>query len=230
MQIGELDEILNLPKATLLNPANWTQRDSDILGHLLQVQSQIQQSRWNKSPIKFTIQGPVLLDHAFPEFEDFVFVAVYFRQLISARDSLLKDAVDRYCRFTGCRIRSQMVRNELESFNKILAMDTFMIPGFTARELFDAFLYGASLMHKVPADNDATRLRFLEICDNLPRHKVLYSLNTTLKDLKNHIGSISAVIYRDFGYWLHNHNLPRPHIRLHENLFAISSSGPIDPA
>src|SRR5208282_2733798 len=84
--LGEPDSILRLPKAALRDPGKWTQLDSDVLAHLIQVQSQIQESRWSKSKIHFTTQGGQLLDHSFPEFEDFVFVAVYLRQLIAKRD------------------------------------------------------------------------------------------------------------------------------------------------
>lgn len=104
--LGEPDGILKLPKAALRNQANWRQRDSDILAHLIQVQRQIHHSRWNKSDIRFEIQGDQLRDYAFPEFEHFVFDAVYFRQFIADNDRLLKDAVTRYCRFVDCNIRS----------------------------------------------------------------------------------------------------------------------------
>jgi hypothetical protein len=100
--LGDPSGILRLPKAALRCAANWTQLDSDILAHLIQVQRQVQESRWNKVDIRYTTQGGQLLNHSFPEFEDFVFAAVYLRQLIAKKNSLLKDAVDRYCQFVDC--------------------------------------------------------------------------------------------------------------------------------
>src|SRR4029450_1658438 len=112
--LGEPRGILRLPKAALRHRSDWTQRDSDILAHLIQVQSQIQHSRWNKSDIRFKVQGDEILDHSYPEFQDFVFAAVYFRQLIADDDRLLKDAVTRYRRFVDCPIRSDWVRHTLK--------------------------------------------------------------------------------------------------------------------
>ena len=223
--LGERDGILRLPKAALRNRGDWTQVDSDILAHLIQVQSQIQQSRWNKSDIRFTVQGDRLLDHSFPEFQDFVFAAVYFRQLIAKKDSLLKDAVTRYCRFVDCPIRSAWVQHELASFEKALVSDAFMMRGCTVRELFDAFMYGASLMHKMPPVGDRKRQRFLEIYDMQPRHKLLYSLNGSLRLLMNHVGNVTIVIYRDFSHWLHDYSLPLPDTRWHGQLFDINATG-----
>jgi hypothetical protein len=45
-------------------------------------------------------------DHSFPEFEEFVFSAVYLRQLIAKKDNLLVYAVGRHCRLVDCQIRS----------------------------------------------------------------------------------------------------------------------------
>src|SRR5262249_39529527 len=137
---GEPNSILRLPKAALCNPTDWAQSDSDILAHLVQVQSQIQQSRWYKADVRCVIKGAPLVDHSFPAFEDFVFAAVYLRQLIAKKDGLLKDAVTRYCRFVDCDIRSAWVKYELAAFDRALDGKAFMLPAYTVRELFDAFM------------------------------------------------------------------------------------------
>jgi hypothetical protein len=218
---GEPSGIMQLPKAAMRNPGSWTQLDSDILAHLIQVQKQIQQSRWNKANVRFTAQGGELLDHSFPEFEDFVFAAVYLRQLIAKKDSLLKDAVNRYCRFVDCQIRPAWVRHELATFNGALEGPVFMLPGYTVRELFDAFMYGAGLMHKIPDVGDPKRKHFLDIYDKQPRYKLLYALNISLKTLMNYVGGVTVVIYRDYAHWLDDYKLPPPDTRWHDRLFEI---------
>ncbi len=222
--LGEPNGILRLPKAALRNVGDWTQLDSDILAHLIQVQSQIQHSRWNKSNVRFKVQGNQLLDHSFPEFEDFVFAAVYLRQLIARKDSLLKDAVTRYCRFVDCQIRPTWVQHELAAFNGALDGDAFMLPGYTVRELFDAFMYGAALLHKTPGVGDLKRQRFLDIYDKQPRHTLLYALHMSLKTLMNHVGGVTVVIYRDYSHWLHDYELPPPDTRWHNKLFEINAT------
>jgi hypothetical protein len=218
---GEPNGILRMPKAHLRSPSDWTQLDSDIFAHLIQVQSQIRHSRWNKSEVSFTVQGGKLLDYSFPPFEDFVFAAVYFRQLIAQKDSLLEDAVTRYCRFVDCQVRSTWVQHELASFNDALASDLLMVPGYTMRELFDAFIYGAGLMHKIPRVVDRKRQNFLDIYDKQPRHMLLGALNMSLKTLMNYVGKVTVVIRRDYSHWLHDYGLPRPDTRWHNKLFEI---------
>jgi len=219
--LGESDSILRLPKAALRNVADWTQLDSDILAHLIQVQSQIQQSNWNKSEIRFESQAGELLDHSFPQLEEFVFAAVYVRQLIADKDRLLEDAVTRFCKFADCPIRPRWLAHELNSFKNVVSGNAFMVPGYTAREVFDAFMYGAGLLHKIPRVEDPKRQRFLELYDKQPRHKLLYSLNMSMKLMMNHVGAVSVVIYRDFSNWLHDYNLPLPDTRWHSQLFTI---------
>ncbi len=221
---GDPNSVLRLPKAALRDPAAWTQLDSDILAHLIQVQKQIQQSRWNKSDIRFKAQGSQLLNHSFPEFEDFVFAAVYLRQLIAKKDSLLKDAITRYCRFADCQIRPAWVQHELTAFMGALDGPAFMLPDYTIRELFDAFMYGAGLLHKIPAVDDTKRKHFLDIFDKQPRHTLLYALHMSLKTLMNHVGGAAAVIYRDYSHWLHDYKLPLPETRWHDTMFEISGT------
>jgi hypothetical protein len=82
---GDAKSILQLGSAAMKNPSKWSQMDSDIVAHFIQVHGQIVNSKWNKSKITFTHQGDKLLDSQFPAFEDFVYVAVYFRQFTEKR-------------------------------------------------------------------------------------------------------------------------------------------------
>jgi hypothetical protein len=224
--LGDPNSILRLPKAALRNLSNWSQMDSDILAHLLQVQSQIQNSRWNKAKISYTVQAGQLLNHSFPDFEDFVYAAVYVRQLIARKDGLLSDAVARYRKFADCHIRSIWVQHELTAFNKALDGTTLMLPKYRVRELFDAFMYGAGLLHKMPQVSDQKRKLFLQIYDKEPRHKVLFTLNTSLKTLMNYVGNVTIVIYRDYSNWLYDYKLPLPDTRWHNKLFEVQKKAP----
>lgn len=96
-----------------------------------------------------------------------------------------------------------------------------MMQEYIVRDLFDSFMYGAALLHKIPKENDPKRKLFLEIYDKQPRHKVLYALNKSMKSLMNHVGNVVVVIYRDYSHWLHDYKLPLPDTRWHSNLFEI---------
>ncbi|MCH7688279.1 MAG: hypothetical protein IH899_16615 [Planctomycetes bacterium] len=163
-----------------------------------------------------------------PQFEEFVFAAVYFRQLFMTRnDYLLTDAADRYCGHVDCPIRQSWIAKEIESFNGILDSPTFPfnINDYTLRQIFDAFMYGAGLMHKIPDVNDATLRRFLDICDNFPRARLLYAMNMQLMVLMNHVGNVATIIHQDFAHWQSEYSLPLPDIRWHDGLFTARIDG-----
>ena len=83
-----------------------------------------------------------------PEFEDFVFAAVYLRNLIAPKDSLLKKAVNVYCKHADSDIRKTWIQFELSAFEKQLNSNAmFLEEDVPVKKLFNVFLYGASLLH-----------------------------------------------------------------------------------
>lgn len=223
--MGDVRSILQRGPAFMKNQSKWAQSDSDIIAHFLQVYAQIARSRWNRAKVSFTTQAAKLTESDFPEFEDFVYAAVYFRQLILPRDDLFNDAINRYVGFLDCPARLAWIEAERHAFKASLNGKSFpMLAAYTVRELFDAFMYGARLMHASPDPKKPNGDHFLRICDNEPRHEVLYALNISLKLLLNHVGKAAAVIHQDFGTWLTKHNLPRPNVRWHDRLFEIVDS------
>ena len=158
IRLGDPTGLLRRGPAELEDVSQWTKRDSDVLAHYLQVSGQIQRSKWYAAKKQFTVQGGKTLDSSMPLFEEFVFAAVYFRQLfMTSKDFLLQDAVDRYCRHVVCPVRKHWVKHEAASFNRLLDSPTFPFPikNYTYRQIFYAFMYGAGLMHKIPEDDDS---------------------------------------------------------------------------
>jgi hypothetical protein len=77
----------------LQDRGDWTQVDSDVPAHFIQVNRQIRGSRWYAVKNRFKMQGDQLLEAECPDLEQFVFAAVYFRQLFAKGDQLLRAAV-----------------------------------------------------------------------------------------------------------------------------------------
>lgn len=219
---GEVNSVLRLPPSGMRDASRWTQIDSDILAHFIQVHQQIAKSRWSHSELTMLGDGRTVSSVCLPKFEDFVFAAVYFRQLTMQKDDLLNAAVDRFCEFTDCESRRAWIREEQKEFNLHLDSVSVMHPDHTLRELFDAFMYGASLMHKPPKLTSAHRAKFLEIYDGDDRNKMLFAFNGSLRTLLNPIGNAAILIYREFSHWIPNHSLPLPDIRWHDRMFATT--------
>ncbi len=228
--LGDPSGILAIPPASMNNPAHWTQAESDVLAHFLQVSQQIRCSRWYAAENSFKVQGDQLVYAKCPDLEQFVFVAVYFRQLFAKRDQLLKAAVECYCMFVDCPIRASWVRNEELCFFDALEGTALPLVGHTAREVFEAVLYGAGLLHRFPEDNDDKRKRFLELHDNEKPYQVLFALTASLSTLFNYVSRVAMVIYRDFAHWLHTYGLPPPNVRWHDRLFNPFRVSPSPPA
>jgi hypothetical protein len=85
-----------------------------------------------------------------------------------------------------------------------------MLTDYTVREIFDAFAYGAGIIHTFPRPENRNRPNFLDIYDNKPREEVLFALHMSLHQLLNPVGGVAIVIYQDFGRWIEQHKLPRP--------------------
>jgi hypothetical protein len=219
--LGDPRGILQLPPAGMKDPSSWTLTDSDTVAHLIQVHAQIRSSRWYASDIKFTTQGGQLLEGSFPDLEQFVFAAVYFRQLFAEKDQLLREAVERYCKFVDCQIRPFWVKTELAGFEGAIDGSAWPLAGYTMRELFEAYLYGAGLFHGFPGPNSEKRRRFLHLYDKEPPYKVLYALHGSLRTLLNYVGNIAVVIRRDFSHWQSEYSLSLPDVRWHDRLFNL---------
>jgi len=217
--LGDPRGILALAPAGLKNRANWTQADSDVLAHFIQVNQQIRGSRWHATKNTFKIQGDQLLEAECPDLEQFVFAAAYFRQLFAKRDQLIKAAVDCYCKFVDCPIRPSWVRHEEQCFFGALDGTAWPLTGYTVREVFEAFLYGAGLLHRLPGENDDKRKRFLQLHDTEKPHRVLFALNGSLSTLGSSVSKLAVVIYRDYAHWQHTYGLPLPDVRWHDRLF-----------
>ncbi len=222
---GDPNGLLALGPAELQDASRWQKRDSDILAHYLQVDAQLRRSKWYTSDKRVTTQGPKTLEVSMPDLEQFVFAAVYFRQFTLRKDGLLQDAVDRYCTHVACGIRSGWVRNEADAFTAQLDAPPLplQVKNLTLLQLFDAFIYGAYLMHSISSVTEENRKRFLEIYDNQPLAPTLLALNVGMEMAMNHVSNIAVVIYQDFAHWQSAYSLPLPDVRWHDRVFDVQT-------
>ena len=200
---------------------DWQQRDSDQFAHFVQVNKQISDSRWNSSKVSFTKSGDKFTGGEFPDIESFVYVSVYFRQLFHRRrtDQLFNKVCDRYIHFSADVGKAAWVAEEKKRFNSALENPFFMLQGYSVEQLIEAFIYGASILHGIPADQCESKKHFHELVADHARERVLFSLHGSLKMLQNHVSAVAAVVYQDFGNWLNTHNLPLPDVIWHFSLF-----------
>jgi hypothetical protein len=199
-----------------------TQDDSDVLAHFVQVVKQIATSSWLKQ--KCQLGGQRGDDAVFPSLESFVFAAVYIRQLMAKRDSLLKDACETYCRCTSSSVKAMWVNAERDGAMKHWKNNGPFVLGNSTEHLFEMMVYGAHLLHTRRATYAHLLDEFHQVLKEHSRETVIFCLHTSLRLLFNHLSSISAAIYQDYSHWVNNDLSPRPNVMWHESLFASTAS------
>ncbi len=218
--LGNVNSILQLGPSSLKNKLNWKQEHSDILAHFLQVHSQIAKSRWLKEDCKLTHDGNKLSSKV-PSFESLIYVAIYFRQLYSQKDKLFRSACDAYIRFVDNDEKLSWVKNERDSFSKKLEECPLFcdIDGIKNKDLIEAFLYGALVLHSNLNVKPFKKDNFKKLLDSLGRIKFVFCLNSCLRLLYNNISTVAPLIEHDFAYWQNNEGIPAPDIYWHSKIF-----------
>lgn len=217
--VGDSRSVLRLGPAKLKNQADWSQDNSDTIAHFIQVVGQIQTSTWASSKVGFKTKGDELISSDFPSWESFVYATIYFRQLYSVKDKLFKDACKLYYEFVDSPAKASWIQCEQKAFDSVLDMkDAVFIPNRKGREIFEAFLYGALLVHSVSAVAKKHREVFKEIVETHKREHILFGLNGILKDLQNSASAVARVWYQEFADWLSKGLIPKPDLWWHNTL------------
>lgn len=217
------------------NREDWTQEDSDLMGHFIDVVSIISRSAWHGHKLKVSIREEDNSD--LPSQEPLVFASIYFRQLFSQKDRLLKSVHDLYLRFSADRRRMEAVSrtfkqakekwNDVPSPNKVWHRTQKQIgEPPTLSELFDAFLYGTHVLHSIGPTKVKHEESLRELLNACPSHVLLDSLSFGLHDAFDSVKAIYQICEPEFRDWFHFENLPPPNIMWQGQLF--DRRGPLD--
>ncbi len=225
MVIGDLESVLRLGPATLVNKDDWEQKHSDTLAHFVQVHRQIAESSWYHSGCRFTMSGGHVTGSNFSDLEAFVYAAVYFRQLLSEKDRLFFDACETYGRFVGNPVKAAWVDAEREGLVAAWSGACFFVPDHSAQTVFDAFLYGSFLLHHIPKARKKHVDAFKAVISGVPRERLLYGLNGSLLAVFNYVAHVAAVVSQDFSSWSNAGLVPAPDLTWHKSLFRVATEG-----
>lgn len=217
------------------NREDWTQGDSDLMGHFLDVVSIISRSVWYGHELKVSIREEDNSD--LPPQEPLVFASIYFRQLFSQKDRLLKSVHNLYLKFSDNQQRMEDVRRAFKQAKKkwddvpspskvwhLTQKQTETPP--TLSKLFDAFLYGTHVLHSIGPTKVKHEESLRELLNACPSHVLLGSLSFGLHDAFDSVKAIYRICEPEFGDWFHSENLPPPNIMWQGQLF--DRRGPLD--
>ncbi|MCD6296452.1 MAG: hypothetical protein J7M30_04790 [Deltaproteobacteria bacterium] len=224
--LGNLNSVIRLGHSTMKLPENWQQKHSDIIAHFLQIWKQIAESRWSKSKNSIAYEGTTFKEAQLADLESLLYVSVYFRQLISAKDKAFKLACDTYNRFVYDKRKIFWVKEEHNRLNKCLNSKAFgpkLKTKMDARELIDLFWYGALFFHSSQEIEEEKKAKFRDLINQNRPEAVAFNLNSCFRELFNHVQNVAGLIHYDFAEWLHKYNLPKPDIMWHWSILGQSN-------
>jgi hypothetical protein len=89
----------------------------------------------------------------------------------------------------------------------------------TTRELFEAFMYGAHVLHSRSQENEAHAKRLRDLLKSYHPQVLLGLLNGGLIELDNHVAGMARIIYPEFQRWFSGDKLPPPDVYWQNQLF-----------
>ncbi|TWU13356.1 hypothetical protein CA54_21910 [Symmachiella macrocystis] len=212
------ETVLRRGPAGIRSSTVWTQEDSDIVAHFIQVRAQISRSLWLQKECTFNSCGNSR-PGTFPDLESFVYVAVYFRQLFAHKDRLFTDACDRYIRAVDSPAKMAWMAKEREAGLNYWKSPGLIVPTHTTEDLFNAMLYGTHLIHSLPATSKRHLDTFRVILNNTPQKKLLFEVHGSLRTVLNYVSAAAVVMHQDFAEWLNTGAAPPPEIMWPESVF-----------
>jgi hypothetical protein len=193
----------------------WTVETANTIAHFFQVVDHIRTSSWMRSPLSMTlVGGEGVVSAAFPLPESAFGVLVLFRQLCSfdSKDNLFNRATGAYLRHVDHPGKTWWVKSERTTFNTVLQRKPpvpFTDLTCSVKDVMDAFLYGARLMHSRPRDASTTQ-RLRDILSKTPREHLVMAYHSGMKFLLTHALTVYPVIKQDFLHWTAEVGLAKP--------------------
>ncbi len=214
---GEPDSVIRFGPSRPKEREAWTIDTANTIAHFLQVTDHIQASRWFRSPLSITSAGAgQIIDSAFPSAESALGVLVLFRQLYSSNpeDDLFNRACGYYVRHVGNRGKAEFVKAEKKSFNSLLRKSPPLSEkdvGCSTKDLLEAFLYGACIMHSRSRDKTNTK-RLNSMLQKCPPQRLVMAFHSGMKYLLNHVLTVYPLVKQDFVHWVYQVGLCGPDI------------------
>jgi len=204
---------------SIRNISCFSQKDSDLFAHFIQIIKVLQDSEWYKMPTKVSWHQENGTKANLPSFEHTVFALTCIRQF-TGQDDLLNRTCNRYKHFIDCVKRENIVKRQ-NDFNKFLdgkiadhSGDTCLHEYFNnTRQFIDAFLYGALIIHGPEKSNEAKCQRYKQMYLD-KKNKVFYlsELNNTIHEILSIASGIAVILQKDFAHWTNQSFVPKPNV------------------
>jgi hypothetical protein len=224
VELGNVRSVLQLGVSGIVDSGSWTQADSDLFAHFLQVWKILAESSWNVAGDHLRYEGGRCVTDNLPGLEPVVFALVYFRQLV--QDGLFGHVHETYQKHVDSPVKAAWLSAERTSFDDLLSAEPSFIEvqgrGIRSnRELFDAFSYGALIMHVPSRVRDKETLtNFEQLYRSERREMVRLALHWLLMSLMNHVAAAGRLMHQDYAHWLKTYGLPKPNVFWQIDMFA----------
>ncbi len=195
----------------------WTSETANTMAHFFQVVDHIASTHWYRSPSMLTTgRNQKIIQSAFPSTESTLGVLVLLRQLYSSdpKDDLFNRACGTYLRHVDDKCKADWVKQVKTIFNQMLAKPPHFIGEdfpFSSKELLEAILYGAGLIHARGKDSKCQE-QLRDMLRTFPRERLVMAFHGGMKELFWQAATVYPVIKQDFSHWITDLGLSRPEL------------------
>jgi len=230
------EEHLNSLDSGIRNKDKFTQQDSDLFAHFIQVVCVMQHSTWYKMITNGTLQINMNQDGKtralMPPLELTAFALLYIRQLISNKDDLVNKACNKYKCFIANDEKRAYIDELKNEFNSYLNCDLTEISHYVVlekyvksnRELIDSFAYGALIIHGTQKTDQEHRKRYksMYLEDSHAKPRFIWELNSAIMQVLSKASRIAVLLQTDFVKWQQAGIAPDPDVFWQETMFTWS--------
>lgn len=216
---GNLDCVLRLPLASLVNTAGWSVDASNDVAHFLQLVGVLQSTAWHNGPLSLNNErGTLSLDC--PRFQETLPIFALLRQLLFARasevgkqDDVFRQAVQLYVAHCSDIRKVAWLLHEKQSFERFLLGRNRFGPecdlgGMSNGEVLDTLIYGTGILHRRSQKKREEQLARLQAKND--RRKLAFMLHWLCRQLLDSTVKAAVLIQQDFAHWVNEGLCPRP--------------------
>ncbi len=200
------ESVLRCGPAEPERPELWSEADAKLLAHLLDIYSQLMQSRWIQSPCVVSPVSETEIQSVLPTQQDCMAVVLPFRQLYS-KDGM-DDLFNRSCKIHNRHCpKHHPTHNWIDYYRKQFNAALDSPVGFPlqncdlpAKRYLDAFAYGARMVHGTgkKAESEADLKLLLS---SHPREMVVMGYHATLNQLLRTVSMAIPVLKQNVHHW-----------------------------
>lgn len=199
----DVENIAKIGPTDICAKEEWTVDKANTLFNFIQVVRMIYRSSWFKKGSTITTSSGSIVKSDFPTVENMCSILTLFRQLYAPSDKLMEKVCKVHDEHSSNSTRKIWISDRLKKFKQSLNAEPSFIhlQECTAKDLFEAFLYGTGIVHSPSKRNHRNRDRLSELLRQHGREKVIMAVNGSFRTALKYAIDIFHIVKQDYEHW-----------------------------